>query len=73
MEIKLPAVRAAIERFLPYSFAVVQELAEEFKRVERRFVYMTPKSYLELLKLYGGLLASKRLTQDQVTHPDAAR
>lgn len=65
MEIKLPAVRSAIERFLPHSFGVVQELAEKFKRVERRFVYMTPKSHLELLKLYGGLLAKKRLAQDQ--------
>jgi len=64
VEIKLPAVRSAIEKFLPFSFGVVQELAEKFKRVERRFVYMTPKSYLELLKLYGGLLAEKRRMQD---------
>jgi dynein heavy chain len=64
VEIKLPAVRAAIEKFLPFSFGVVQELAEKFKRVERRFVYMTPKSYLELLKLYGGLLSDKRHLQD---------
>lgn len=66
VEIKIPAVKAAIERFLPYSFGVVQELAEKFKRVERRFVYMTPKSYLELLKLYGGLLNAKRVLQDAV-------
>jgi len=63
--IKLPSVRAAIEKFLPFSFGVVQDLAEKFKRVERRFVYMTPKSYLELLKLYGGLLEQKRHLQDE--------
>lgn len=65
VEIKLDTVRAAIERFLPFSFAVVQELAEKFLNMDRRFVYMTPKSYLELLKLYGGLLEDKRRLQDQ--------
>ena len=65
VEIKVPAVRAAIEKFLPHSFGVVQTMADKFKQVERRFVYMTPKSYLELLKLYGGLLATKRHLQDE--------
>jgi hypothetical protein len=39
---------------------VVNKTAVKFKRVERRFVYTTPKSFLELLKLYGVLLNKKR-------------
>ena len=39
--------------------AVNQE-AVRFKQIERRFVYTTPKSYLELLKLYNELLAQQR-------------
>ncbi|RYG69831.1 hypothetical protein EON64_01755, partial [archaeon] len=53
-------VRAVIENFLPYSFTQVNDMANKFRQVERRFVYTTPKSFLELLKLYSNLLGSKR-------------
>ena len=56
----LAASRIAIEKFLPFSFLAVNKMTVEFKRVERRHVYTTPKSYLELLKLYGVLLDKKR-------------
>lgn len=55
------AVRGVIESFLPYSFTQVNDMANKFRQVERRHVYTTPKSFLELLKLYSTLLASKRL------------
>ena len=55
------AVRNVIESFLPYSFTQVNDMANKFRQVERRHVYTTPKSFLELLKLYSTLLASKRL------------
>lgn len=55
-----PAVRKVIESFLPYSFTQVNSLANSFRNIERRHVYTTPKSFLELLKLYQTLLASKR-------------
>jgi dynein heavy chain len=54
-------VRNVIESFLPYSFTQVNDMANKFRQVERRHVYTTPKSFLELLKLYSTLLASKRL------------
>lgn len=54
------AVRNVIETFLPYSFTQVNDMANKFRQVERRFVYTTPKSFLELLKLYNTLLGSKR-------------
>ncbi len=60
------AVRAAIERFLPHSFTAVNQVAAQFRRLERRYVYTTPKSFLELLKLYGVLLARKRADADGV-------
>lgn len=53
-------VREAIEKFLPFSFEAVNKMTHEFKRVERRYVYTTPKSFLELLKLYNELLERKR-------------
>ena len=40
------------------------QAAAKFKRMERRFVYTTPKSFLELLKLYGVLLTKKREEAD---------
>jgi dynein heavy chain, axonemal len=57
-------IREVIETFLPYSFTKVNEIANKFKKVERRFVYTTPKSFLELLKLYGTLLNKKRSEAD---------
>jgi dynein heavy chain, axonemal len=53
-------VRAGIVNFMPFSFDVVNKVAKEFKRVEQRIVYTTPKSFLELLGLYQNLLNRKR-------------
>ncbi|CBJ30911.1 Dynein heavy chain family dynein heavy chain [Ectocarpus siliculosus] len=64
MDLGSDGIRAAIERFLPLSFKVVNTAAEAFKAAERRHVYTTPKSFLELLKLYNVLLSSKRESQD---------
>ena len=52
--------RDVIERFLPFSFEAVNKAAINFKAKERRFVYTTPKSYLEFIKLFRGLLQDKR-------------
>lgn len=54
------AVRNVVESFLPYSFTQVNQMANKFRISERRHVYTTPKSFLELLKLYSMLLGSKR-------------
>lgn len=63
-DLGVPAVRAGIARFLPFSFKKVNEAAQEFLAVERRYVYTTPKSFLELLKLYQTLLGRKRAEFD---------
>ena len=54
------AVRNVVENFLPYSFTQVNHMVRKFRIAERRHVYTTPKSFLELLKLYSMLLGSKR-------------
>eukprot|EP00947_MAST-08B_sp_MAST-8B-sp1_P001611 g1611.t1 len=53
-------VRFAIERFMPYSFETVQEACAKFQTFEMRQVYVTPKSFLELLNLYKTMLAKKK-------------
>lgn len=45
---------------MPFSFGSVNEEARKFLKNERRYCYTTPKSYLELLALYGHLLGDKR-------------
>lgn len=52
--------RDVVTRFLPFSFEAVNKATVDFKNRERRFVYTTPKSYLELIKLYRTLLFEKR-------------
>lgn len=54
-------IRQAIVAFMPYSFTVVNEYSEMIKNTERRFVYTTPKSFLELVKLFKSML-DKKLT-----------
>ena len=57
-------IRNVVEAFLPYSFTKVNEMATKFRTAERRHVYTTPKSFLELLKLYSSLLKNKRENAD---------
>jgi dynein heavy chain len=52
-------VRKGVGEFMPFSFECVSKLSEKFMAQERRFAYTTPKSFLELLKLYGHMLGSK--------------
>jgi len=60
--IELPSdeVRDGIRRFLPESFENMNDAARRYKSTNGRYVYTTPKSYLELLKLYETMLARKR-------------
>jgi dynein heavy chain, axonemal len=45
---------------MPHSFALVNKASVKFKDVERRHNYTTPKTFLELIKLYKSLLKNKR-------------
>ncbi|KAF4726116.1 hypothetical protein FOZ63_018560, partial [Perkinsus olseni] len=55
------ALRAGVVDFLPFSFEAVGHQSEKFIEVERRFAYTTPKSFLELIKLYTSMLGKKLL------------
>lgn len=69
---KIASVSAKLHLALPKDRCVVGsrrcreylKCAPSLPRVVRRHVYTTPKSFLELLKLYNVLLAAKRDNQD---------
>ena len=53
-------VRKAVIDFMPYSFDITNKMAKKCYEVEGRFIYTTPKSFLELLQLFKIMLANKR-------------
>ena len=53
-------MRKAIINFMPISFENVNKLSTKLFEVERRYVYTTPKSFLELIKLFKSMLQQKR-------------
>jgi len=54
--------RPMIVDFFPFSFEAVNQLSQNFIDNERRYSYTTPKSFLELIKLYRDLLEAKTNT-----------
>lgn len=51
--------RAAVENFMPFSFEIVNKISERILIEERRYIYTTPKSFLELIKLFKVMLNKK--------------
>jgi dynein heavy chain len=49
--------RAAIVKFMPFSFGCVDEFSDLVFQKEKRRVYTTPKSFLELISLFKSMLA----------------
>lgn len=45
---------------MPYSFRTVNEFSAIIFEQERRYVYTTPKSFLELIKLFKVMLSKKK-------------
>ena len=54
--------RRAVVDFMPFSFEAVNKAAGRCLELENRFVYSTPKSFLELLSLFINMLNKKRET-----------
>jgi len=54
-----PEIRLGIEKFMPYSFKLVNKYSDDILDQERRYVYTTPKSFLELIKLFKVMLGNK--------------
>lgn len=53
-------VRKSIIKFMPFSFDAVNKAAKTVYEREKRFIYNTPKSFLELIALYKNMLTAKR-------------
>ena len=60
VEMDSEEIRAGIVKFMPYSFAKVGEFSDQIMLQERRPVYTTPKSFLELIKLFKSMLVKKK-------------
>lgn len=58
-------VTKAIEHFVPNTFVIVNKMCKTFAVAESKFVYTTPKSYLEMLKLFISMLHKKRASTDK--------
>ena len=65
VELGEETVRSAVNEFMPFSFAGVNKACTKFLQVERRYNYTTPKTFLELIKLYKNLLSAKRTETQQ--------
>jgi dynein heavy chain, axonemal len=61
-EVEMPTdeVRDAVVRFMPFSFEQVETQSYLIKEDERRYIYTTPKSFLELIKLFKDMLGAKK-------------
>jgi len=60
MELGTDDVRNAIIRFMPESFDIVQKESDAIMQSEMRAVFTTPKSFIELLKLYKNKFGVKK-------------
>ena len=49
----------AVVKFMPTSFSIVGMESKEMFEADRRYTYITPKSFLELLKLFGSMYRKK--------------
>ncbi|NWI54818.1 DYH17 protein, partial [Calyptomena viridis] len=55
-----PEVKVSISQFMSFVHTSAKQLSKTYLAVERRYNYTTPKTFLEQIKLYQNLLASKR-------------
>jgi dynein heavy chain len=60
-EVEFPTeeVRQSVVKFMPYSFELVDKMSARIKDQERRFIYTTPKSFLELIALFKSMIGKK--------------
>jgi len=60
--IEMPSeeVRQAVVDFMPESFNKVNQTCAEVLYIDRRYIYNTPKSFLELIKLFKNMLDRKK-------------
>ena len=49
----------SVVKFMPHSFRIVGDKSRDMFEIDRRYTYVTPKSFLELLKLFVSMYKSK--------------
>lgn len=49
----------SVIKFMPYSFSIVGNMADRMHEADRRYTYVTPKSFLELLELFKEMYKTK--------------
>lgn len=54
------AIHHAVVKFMPTSFTQVNQMCQNVLEQEKRYIYTTPKSFLELIQLYKGMLEDKK-------------
>jgi dynein heavy chain len=57
IEMDSDEIREGVEQFMPYSYKVVNKYSDIILQQERRYVYTTPKSFLELIALFKKMFA----------------
>ena len=55
-----PEAKETIIKFMPFSFAAVNQASDDYREKEKRYNYTTPKSFLELIYLYKNMLSKNR-------------
>ena len=60
VEMASDEIRQAVVNFMPFSFKTVNEYSRLILEQERRYVYTTPKSFLELIMLFKSMLGKKK-------------
>ncbi|KAJ6660734.1 hypothetical protein lerEdw1_017360 [Lerista edwardsae] len=55
-----PQVKPSISHFIAFAHTSVNEVSVKYQQNEKHYNYTTPKSFLELIKLYQNLLGRKR-------------
>jgi len=55
-------IRESVVKFMPHSFKIVNQQSDLVKEREGRYVYTTPKSFLELIKLFKNMLTKQMNT-----------
>lgn len=52
-------IQKAVVEFMPFSFEAANKIARQIFNQNKRYIYTTPKSYLELLELFKIMLEKK--------------
>ena len=60
IELESDEIRKSVSEFMPYSLKVVNIASQQIYDQEKRYVYTTPKSFLELIKLFKAMFGKKK-------------